>query len=82
MARVWPDVNVEESSLRFHVMSLRKALGDGKDGARYIMTLRRAWLLLRRPPRASKQPAREDGGRSRQFLPRQPSRSPRPYRGP
>ena len=39
MARVWPDVTVEEGSLRFHIASLRKALGDGKDGARYITTL-------------------------------------------
>ena len=36
---VWPDVVVEEGSLRFHMASLRKALGDGKDGARYITTL-------------------------------------------
>jgi len=39
LALVWPDVTVEESSLRFHIASLRKALGDGKDGARYISTL-------------------------------------------
>ena len=39
LARVWPDVTVEESSLRFHIAGLRKALGDGKDGARYISTL-------------------------------------------
>src|SRR5262249_3582086 len=39
LSRVWPDVTVGESSLRFHVASLRKALGDGKDGARYITTL-------------------------------------------
>src|SRR5262245_581000 len=39
LAQVWPDVTVEESSLRFHMTGLRKALGDGKDGARYIMTL-------------------------------------------
>ena len=39
MARVWPDVTVEEGSLRFHIASLRKALGDGKQGARYITTL-------------------------------------------
>lgn len=36
---VWPDVTVEEGSLRFHMANLRKALGDGKDGARYIATL-------------------------------------------
>src|SRR5262245_60804669 len=39
LAQVWPDVVVEEGSLRFHIASLRKALGDGKDGARYITTL-------------------------------------------
>jgi predicted ATPase/DNA-binding winged helix-turn-helix (wHTH) protein len=39
MSRVWPDVTVEESSLRFHMSSLRKVLEDGKDGARYITTL-------------------------------------------
>ena len=39
LARVWPDVTVEESSLRFHIAGLRKALGDGQNGARYITTL-------------------------------------------
>ena len=39
LARVWPDVHVEESSLRFHVAILRKTLGDGEAGARYIATL-------------------------------------------
>jgi predicted ATPase/DNA-binding winged helix-turn-helix (wHTH) protein len=39
LSRVWPDVLVEEGSLRFHMTGLRKALGDGKDGARYIATL-------------------------------------------
>jgi predicted ATPase/DNA-binding winged helix-turn-helix (wHTH) protein len=39
MAHVWPDVTVGENSLRFHIANLRKALGDGRDGARYITTL-------------------------------------------
>ncbi|MGX5802443.1 ATP-binding protein [Bradyrhizobium sp. Arg314] len=34
--RVWPDVIVEEASLRVHLFNLRKALGDRLDGARYI----------------------------------------------
>jgi predicted ATPase/DNA-binding winged helix-turn-helix (wHTH) protein len=38
LARVWPDVTVEESSLRFHIAALRKALGDGEGGARYVTT--------------------------------------------
>jgi predicted ATPase/DNA-binding winged helix-turn-helix (wHTH) protein len=36
VARVWPDMVVEESSLRTHVAGLRKALGDGREGARYV----------------------------------------------
>ena len=39
MGLVWPGMSVEETNLRFHVAALRKALGDGKDGARYITTL-------------------------------------------
>jgi predicted ATPase/DNA-binding winged helix-turn-helix (wHTH) protein len=39
MARVWPDVVVEEGSLRFHMTGLRRALGDGEDGARYVTTI-------------------------------------------
>jgi predicted ATPase/DNA-binding winged helix-turn-helix (wHTH) protein len=36
LARVWQDVTVDESALRVHMASLRKALGDGEDGARYL----------------------------------------------
>jgi predicted ATPase/DNA-binding winged helix-turn-helix (wHTH) protein len=39
LARVWPDVIVDEGSLRFHIASLRKALGDGEEGSRYIATV-------------------------------------------
>jgi predicted ATPase/DNA-binding winged helix-turn-helix (wHTH) protein len=38
MAQAWPGITVEEGSLRFHIANLRKTLGDGKDGARYITT--------------------------------------------
>ncbi len=36
MARAWPDLIVEEGSLRFHIASLRKVLGDGQSGVRYV----------------------------------------------
>ena len=36
LASVWPDVSVEESSLRFHIKNLRKALGDTQAGTRYV----------------------------------------------
>jgi predicted ATPase/DNA-binding winged helix-turn-helix (wHTH) protein len=39
ISRVWPDVRVEEANLRVHIASLRKALGDGREGARYIVTV-------------------------------------------
>jgi predicted ATPase/DNA-binding winged helix-turn-helix (wHTH) protein len=39
MGMVWPGITVEDVSLRFHVAALRKALGDGKGGARYITTV-------------------------------------------
>ena len=38
LKRVWADVIVEDSSLRFHMASLRRILRDGQDGARYIAT--------------------------------------------
>ncbi|WP_346347922.1 winged helix-turn-helix domain-containing protein [Bradyrhizobium sp. 159] len=36
LAFAWPGLAVEEISLRVHIAELRKVLGDGKDGARYI----------------------------------------------
>jgi predicted ATPase/DNA-binding winged helix-turn-helix (wHTH) protein len=39
LASVWPDASAGESSLRVHVAALRKALGDGEDGARYLATI-------------------------------------------
>ena len=36
ISRVWPDVIVEEANLRVHIAGLRKVLGDGRDGARYV----------------------------------------------
>jgi DNA-binding winged helix-turn-helix (wHTH) protein len=38
-ARVWPDTIVEETSLRVHASRLRRALGDGQGGARYIVNV-------------------------------------------
>jgi len=37
--RVWPDVFVEEGVLRVHVASIRKVLGDGLSGNRYIANI-------------------------------------------
>jgi len=40
-ARVWPNTVVEEGNLKVHVSSLRKALGDGVGGNRYIINVPR-----------------------------------------
>ena len=39
IARAWPDTVVDEGSLRVHVAALRKALGDGRAGKRYIANI-------------------------------------------
>ncbi|CCD91008.1 Transcriptional regulator [Bradyrhizobium sp. ORS 375] len=67
IAKVWPGIAVEEGSLRVHVAALRKVLGDGKNGARYISTTPgRGYSFVaavaRTPRPASKQPhALSDG---------------------
>ena len=78
MSRVWPDVTVEEGSLRFHMASLRKALGDGKNGARYITTLAgRGYCFVAPVSRADSAPEAAPAAAG-QFSARQPSRPPGP----
>jgi predicted ATPase/DNA-binding winged helix-turn-helix (wHTH) protein len=38
LARVWPKGIVQEATLRVHIAALRKALGDGEHGTRYVET--------------------------------------------
>src|ERR1700740_2902189 len=39
IARAWPEVTVEEGSLRVHLSALRKALGDGQFGNKYVASI-------------------------------------------
>jgi DNA-binding winged helix-turn-helix (wHTH) protein len=39
IARTWPDTVIDEGALRVHVAALRKALGDGRAGKRYIANI-------------------------------------------
>ncbi len=39
ISRVWPDTIVDEGALRVHVAALRKALGDGRGGNRFIANI-------------------------------------------
>ncbi|MEA2782977.1 MAG: hypothetical protein QOK29_4521, partial [Rhodospirillaceae bacterium] len=38
ITRVWPGTHVDEGNLKFQVAALRRALGDGRDGRRYLET--------------------------------------------
>src|SRR4051812_33798063 len=38
-ARAWPETFVEESNLKIQVSALRRALGDGQGGHRYLVTV-------------------------------------------
>lgn len=62
LARVWPDISVEEGSLRFHIAGLRKALGDGKEGARYIATVTGRGYCFVAPISRSSAPSETEGG--------------------
>ena len=39
IARAWPQTFVEEANLKFQVSALRRALGDGQNGHRYVVTV-------------------------------------------
>jgi predicted ATPase/DNA-binding winged helix-turn-helix (wHTH) protein len=39
VTKVWPNIVVEESSLRVHIAALRRTLGDGQAGNRFIATI-------------------------------------------
>src|ERR1700751_2279771 len=39
IARAWPQTFVEESNLKLQVSALRRALGDGQGGHRYVVTV-------------------------------------------
>src|SRR5258708_3632619 len=38
ITRVWPGIHVDEGNLKFQVSALRRALGDGRGGLRYLGT--------------------------------------------
>src|ERR1700738_3760107 len=58
IARTWPDTVVDEGALRVHVAALRKALGDGRAGKRYIVNNPgRGYSFAAPVARAQRQPA-------------------------
>ncbi|HEY0801528.1 MAG TPA: winged helix-turn-helix domain-containing protein, partial [Steroidobacteraceae bacterium] len=62
IARVWPDLVVDEGSLRFHIAVLRKALGDGVSGARYVSNVAgRGYCFVAPVSRTTAEAAATDG---------------------
>jgi predicted ATPase/DNA-binding winged helix-turn-helix (wHTH) protein len=61
-AIVWPRTSVVEGALRMHIAALRKALGDGQNGARLIVSVRgRGYAFVAPTKRASAADTREKG---------------------
>ena len=54
IARVWPDTVVGEAALRVHVTALRKALGDGRDGQRFIVNIPSQGYVFVAPVRSAR----------------------------
>lgn len=60
--QVWPDTFVEESTLRFQMWGLRKALGDGESGNRYISTVSGRGYCFVAPLLAAQEASAPDAG--------------------
>ncbi|NPT55058.1 hypothetical protein GNZ13_10650 [Paraburkholderia sp. 5N] len=57
VARVWPDTIVEEGNLKVHIAALRKALGDSRDGNRYLVNVPGRGYIFVAPVVHPKRPA-------------------------
>ena len=72
MDQVWSDVTVEEGSLRVHVAAIRKALGDGQFGNRYIANIKgRGYTFV--APVVRLEDGTDDGSNSPDFRARPPA---------
>lgn len=63
IAQVWPDSVVEDINLRVHIAALRRALGAGQDGNRYILNHPRQGYCFTVP--LTPQPSAESSGARR-----------------
>lgn len=71
LARAWPGQDIDEGNLRVHMTALRKALGDGQNGRRFIVTIALRGYSFVEPLTASAQatPAPDDGQSADHNLP-------------
>src|SRR6185436_12940061 len=57
MKRVWPDTVVEEANLSHNIYKLREALGEGRNGEKYIETVpRRGYRFVGKVTALQKEP--------------------------
>ncbi|MET4255111.1 DNA-binding winged helix-turn-helix (wHTH) protein [Bradyrhizobium sp. S3.12.5] len=57
IASAWPGVVVAETNLRVHICGIRKVLGDGQDGARYVSNVAgRGYCFVAAVSRSSMKP--------------------------
>ncbi len=71
LARAWPGQDIDEGNLRVHMAALRKALGDGQNGRRFIVTVALRGYSFVEPLTASTQstPAQDPGAAANHNLP-------------
>jgi DNA-binding winged helix-turn-helix (wHTH) protein len=50
IARAWPQTFVEDSNLKIQISALRRALGDGQNGHRHVVTVRPGAVIILLPP--------------------------------
>jgi predicted ATPase/DNA-binding winged helix-turn-helix (wHTH) protein len=60
MARVWPNTFVEPANLTVHIAALRRALGDGRDGNRFLINIPGRGYRFVAPVMVSEQPLSAD----------------------
>jgi predicted ATPase/DNA-binding winged helix-turn-helix (wHTH) protein len=79
ISTVWRGMTVEDANLRAHVAAVRKALGDGRDGARYVTNVSSMGYCFVAPVTRSsaKQPAPVTGTTTKERVQKLP---PRPAR--
>jgi predicted ATPase/DNA-binding winged helix-turn-helix (wHTH) protein len=79
ISTVWRGVTVEDANLRAHLAAVRKALGDGRDGARYVTNVSSMGYCFVAPVTRSsaKQPAPVTGTTTKERVQKLP---PRPAR--
>jgi len=64
----WPNISVEESSLRVHIAALRRVLRDGRDGTRYIVNVMgRGYCFTTSVHTVNEEPAPRPEGREGQL---------------